>query len=136
MYQFKVPDKILMGDNIVASVENVFNLYGKHALIVTGPNVARSTMIASLERTLDNLARHVNVGIELNIKTSLFLRLGYSYRQMVEMKAADRFNTSGFSFGIGFTVKGFQFCYSRNNYHLSQAPNYISVTTSLDRFFR
>jgi alcohol dehydrogenase class IV len=54
MYQFKVPDKIMMGDNIIASVENVFNLYGKHALIVTGPNVARSTMIASLERTLDN----------------------------------------------------------------------------------
>lgn len=54
MYQFKVPDKIMMGDNIVASVENVFNLYGKHALLVTGPNVARSTMIASLERTLDN----------------------------------------------------------------------------------
>jgi len=54
MYQFKVPDKIMMGDNIVASAENVFNIYGKHALIVTGPNVARSTMIASLERTLDN----------------------------------------------------------------------------------
>lgn len=54
MYQFKVPDKIMMGDNIVASVENVFNLYGKHALIVTGPNIARSTMIASLERTLDS----------------------------------------------------------------------------------
>ena len=54
MFQFKVPDKIMMGDNIVASVENVFNLYGKHALIVTGPNIARSTMIASLERTLDN----------------------------------------------------------------------------------
>lgn len=54
MHQFKVPDKILMGDNIVASVENVFNLYGKKALIVTGPNIVRSTMIASLERTLDN----------------------------------------------------------------------------------
>jgi len=54
MNQFKVPDKILMGDNIVASVENVFNAYGKHALIVTGPNIARSTMIATLERTLDN----------------------------------------------------------------------------------
>ena len=54
MYQFKVPDKILMGDNIVASVQNVFNEYGKHALIVTGPNIARSTMIATLERTLDS----------------------------------------------------------------------------------
>ena len=54
MYQFKVPDKIIMGDNIVASVENVFSAYGKHALIVTGPNIARSTMIATLERTLDS----------------------------------------------------------------------------------
>lgn len=54
MYQFKVPEKIMMGDNIVAQVENVFNVYGSHALIVTGPNIARSTMIASLERTLDN----------------------------------------------------------------------------------
>ena len=53
MVQFKVPDKILMGDNIVATCENVFNAYGKHALIVTGPNIARSTMIATLERTLD-----------------------------------------------------------------------------------
>ena len=103
---------------------------------VVDPFTGEVSGMTDLERTLDNLARHVNVGIELNTKTSLFLRLGYSYRQMVEMKAADRFNTSGFSFGIGFTVKGFQFCYSRNNYHLSQAPNYISVTTSLDRFFR
>ncbi len=54
MVQFKVPDKILMGDNIVATAENVFAPYGKHALIVTGPIVSRSTMTASLERTLDS----------------------------------------------------------------------------------
>ena len=54
MVQFKVPDKIYMGDNIVAAAENIFNQYGKHALIVTGPSIARSTMVATLERTLDN----------------------------------------------------------------------------------
>ena len=86
-------------------------------------------------RTLDNIGRHLAVGVELTIRNSIFLRMGYSYRQMVEMKAADRFNASGFSFGLGITVKGFELCYSRNNYHLSQAPNYISVSTSLDRFF-
>ena len=102
---------------------------------VTDPFTGEVNGMTDMERVFDNLGRHVNVGVEVNIKTSLFLRLGYSYRQMVEMKAADRFNTSGFSFGIGFSVKGFQFCYSRNNYHLSQAPNYISVTTCLDRFF-
>ena len=61
-------------------------------------------------RTLDNIGRHLAVGVELTIRNSIFLRMGYSYRQMVEMKAADRFNTSGFSFGLGITVKGFELC--------------------------
>lgn len=103
---------------------------------ITDPFTGQVSGMTDLERVLDNMGRHLNLGVELCIKSSLFLRLGYSYRQMVEMKAADRFNTSGFSFGIGLTVKGFEFCYSRNNYHLSQAPNFISVTTCLDRFFR
>ncbi len=102
---------------------------------VTDPFTHEVTGKSDVERVLDNLGRHVSVGVEVNIKQSLFLRLGYSYRQMVEMKAADRFNTSGFSFGIGFTVKGFRIAYSRNNYHFSQAPNFISITTDLERFF-
>lgn len=87
-------------------------------------------------RVCDNLGRHVNVGLEADIKSIVFLRLGYSYRQMVEMRAADALNMSGFSFGVGVRVKGFELCYARNNYHLAQAPNFISITTHLDRFFR
>lgn len=95
-----------------------------------------SEKYSALGKVADNLGRHVNFGLEVNIKSSVFLRMGYSYRQMVEMKAADVFNLSGFSFGIGIRVKGFEFCYSRNNYHLSQAPNFISISTNLDRFIR
>ncbi len=102
---------------------------------VTDPFTGEVSGKTDVERVLDNLGRHVKVGVELNIGKSLYLRLGYSYRQMVEMKAADRFNTSGFSFGLGFTVKGFRIAYSRNNYHFAQAPNYISITTDLERFF-
>ena len=54
MYQFTSPDKLLMGDNIVANAVGVFPKLGKHALIVTGPHVGKSTMVATLERTLDN----------------------------------------------------------------------------------
>ena len=43
-----------MGDNIVANAVGVFSMLGSHALIVTGPKVGKSTMVATLERTLDN----------------------------------------------------------------------------------
>ena len=91
MYQFKVPDKIYMGDNIVATVENVFNLYGKHALIVTGPNIARSTMIASLERTLDN--DRVKYNVITNIE-------GEPTTKMIEA-GVDAYKEHGCDFIIG-----------------------------------
>lgn len=84
----------------------------------------------------DKAFRHLGVGVELSIKQNFYATLGYSYRQMVEMKAAETFNLSGFSFGFGVNIKGFKLAYARNNYHLVQAPNFISVTTSLERLFR
>lgn len=103
--------------------------------IITDPFTGTVTQPSDIERFTDNLFRHVGIGIELEIKKVFFARLGYNYRQMKEMKAADVFNLSGFSFGLGLEVKGFKFCYSRNNYHLVQAPNFISITTDLSRFF-
>ena len=90
---------------------------------VTGP-----TAFASFA---DKLFRHFNAGIELNIKKTVFARLGYSYRQMVEMTAADAFNLSGFSVGFGIHGKKFDFAFSRNGYHLSQAANYINLSFRL-----
>ncbi len=90
---------------------------------VTGP-----TAFASFA---DKLFRHLNVGIELNIKQTVFARLGYSYRQMVEMTAADAFNLSGFSVGFGIRAKKFDFSFARNGYHLSQAVNYINISFRL-----
>lgn len=85
---------------------------------------------------LDNLARHVQVGVELSVKKVFYARLGYNYRQMKEVQSFGNFNAGGFSFGFGLHVKGFDFCYSRNNYHYGQAPNFISITTDLNRFFK
>ncbi len=84
----------------------------------------------------DNMGRHLHVGVELNITQSFFARVGYNYRQTKEMKAAETLNVSGFSFGFAFRIKGFEIAYSHNNYHLWQAPNYISISTDLNRFFR
>ena len=91
---------------------------------VSGPTLAA--------RFADKLFRHLNVGIELNIKQSVFARLGYSYRQMVEMTAADVLNLSGFSVGFGIHAKKFDFIFARNGYHLAQAANYINLSFRLN----
>ena len=77
---------------------------------------------------MDNLMRHVLVGVELNIGSAFMARVGYSYRQNAEMRGYDAFNLSGFSFGVGLHIKHFDFAYSRRDYHLAQALNYITLT--------
>ena len=76
----------------------------------------------------DNLMRHVQAGVELNIGKALFVRLGYSYRQSAEMRGLEGLNASGLSFGLGIHTKRFDFAYARRNYHLSQAPDFFTLS--------
>ena len=98
----------------------------------TDPFTGEVSQPSAVASFADKLFRHLNVGIELNIKKSVFARLGYSYRQMVEMTAADAFNLSGFSVGIGIRAKKFDFAFAHNGYHLSQAANYINLSFRLN----
>ncbi len=81
-----------------------------------------------LEGTLDNLLRHTLLGVEISLGRSLFARVGYSYRQNAEMRGVDAFNLSGFSFGVGLRTKRFEFSFAHRDYHLSQAPNYLTLS--------
>lgn len=82
---------------------------------------------------LDKAARHASLGLEIDIKKVFFVRFGYRYRQSVEMSASDRtnINFSGFSYGFGINTKRFEFSFARRNYHLGQAPNYLSISFKL-----
>lgn len=102
----------------------------------TDPFTGEVTKRSGAAKFFDNAGRHVLAGVELNIGKVVFLRFGYNYRQMREMQASSGFNTSGFSYGIGLKIKGFEFSYARNNYHLMQAPNYFTLTTNLERFMK
>lgn len=94
----------------------------------TDPFTGEVTEESWFKGTIDNLMRHTLFGIELNLGTAIFARVGYSYRQAVETVGADAFNMSGFSFGIGLKGKRYEFSYARSNYHLSQAPNYFTLS--------
>ena len=91
------------------------------------PFTGEVTKESWLEGFADNLLRHAQVGVEMNLGKSLFARVGYSYRRSQEMKAVEVLNLSGFSFGIGLRTKRFEFAYARRNYHLGQAPNFFTL---------
>ncbi len=94
----------------------------------TDPFTGEVTKESWFAGMFDNLMRHTLFGVEVNLGTALFARVGYSWRQMAEMRAVDAFNLSGFSFGVGIHTRRFEFSYARHNYHLSQAPNYITLS--------
>ena len=99
-----------------------------HPTSETDPFTGEVTRESWLAGAFDNLMRHTLFGIELNLGQSLFARVGYSYRQTAEVRGVDAFNLSGFSFGVGLRAKRFEFSYARRNYHLSQAPNYLTLS--------
>ena len=99
-----------------------------HPTTVTDPFTGEVTTESWLAGTFDNLMRHTLFGLELNLGKALFARVGYSWRQNAEMQGFDAFNLSGFSFGVGLHRGRFEFSYARRNYHLSQAPNYLTLS--------
>lgn len=94
----------------------------------TDPFTGEVTEEGWLSGVVDNLMRHTLLGVELNLGKAFFARVGYSYRQNAEMRGFDAFNLSGFSFGVGLRTKRFEFSYSRRDYHLVQALNYLTLS--------
>ena len=99
-----------------------------HPTTQTDPFTGEVTGESWIAGTMDNLMRHTLFGVELTVGKALFARMGYSYRQNAEMRGFDAFNLSGFSFGIGLHTRKFDFSYSRRDYHLVQALNYLTIT--------
>lgn len=102
----------------------------------TDPFTGERTDESGLTGFVDNFFRHFDVGVEFCPGNAFKLWLGYSYRQSKEMQAAEITNMSGFSYGVGLRVKRINIGYARNNYHLGQAPNTISVSTNVEQFFK
>lgn len=98
----------------------------------TGEPIAQP-WYSGISNVLDGLARHMALGVEVDFSHAFFFRVGYRYRQMVEMGANDRtsVNLSGFSYGFGLRTKKFEFSFARRNYHLGQAPNYLALAFKL-----
>jgi hypothetical protein len=98
----------------------------------TGQKISRS----NLDKFADNAMRHVILGGEFIPARFLSIRLGYNYMRRSELRLDSRPGIVGFSWGIGLHVSRFNIDYSRANYHIVGARNYVTLSTNLDNWVK
>ncbi len=80
--------------------------------------------------TGDKVLRHFTIATELILSKNFNLRAGYNHLVRQELKLEDTAAGAGFSFGLMFRVKAFEFAYSRGGYHAAGGSN--SFTLAVD----
>ena len=81
----------------------------------------------------DNLMRHIVLGGELYIGKNLVLRMACNYGERQNMMTPTRKGLCGFSYGFGLKIWRLRIDYSRSEMHIFGSPNYITVSTNINR---
>ena len=89
-----------------------------------------------IEKSSDELLRHIVIGGEVTIAKFINVRIGYNYKRRKEMAVSERPSTVGISWGLGVRISKFHISYSRSRYHLQGSPNFITITTNLSDFVK
>jgi len=84
----------------------------------------------------DKIFRHLNAGVELLISRNVNLRAGYNHLVRQELKLEETAGGAGFSFGLMFRIKAFEFSYSRGGYHAAGGSNNFGLTVNTNRFYK
>ncbi len=86
--------------------------------------------------SIDKAMRHLNIGAELLLSKNLNFRFGYNHLVRQELKLEETGGGAGFSFGVMFKIKTFEFAYSRGGYHAAGGSNSFSVTVNTNKLLR
>ena len=83
---------------------------------------------------LNKIFNHFIIGLEFG-KSKFKIRGGYNAKRRQELKNDAFMAFSGFSWGVGLHLYDIEIDYARSTYHIHGSPNYITVSTSLDKIF-
>jgi hypothetical protein len=93
---------------------------------LTGEIIPNSTWVFG-----NQLVRHINLGVEINLGSNFNVQVGYDHRRRKEMIAAGMQGTNGFSVGLGMTFKDLNVRLARNTYHFAGSSTHLSIGINL-----
>lgn len=85
---------------------------------------------------VDKIFRHFVIGAEILLSENLNIRAGYNHLVRKELKLDEASGGAGFSVGMMFRVKAFEFAYSRRFYHVAGGANSFTLASDLGTFIK
>ena len=86
--------------------------------------------------TFDKIFRRITLGTELILSDNLQIRAGYNHMIREELRLEEVSGGSGFSLGLMFRVKAFEFAYTRAFYHVAGGGNYFTLISNFNTLFK
>jgi len=84
---------------------------------------------------LENLMRHMIIGVELIPAKNFYLSAGYNYQRRKELMVESKGGMTGFSWGFGINTSWLNIEFGRATYHLAGASNNISMVFRPDLLY-
>ena len=85
---------------------------------------------------IENLMRHVVLGVELIPHKNFYFCGGYNYQRRRELQVDSKVSTVGFSWGFGINTSWMDIEFGRATYHLAGSSNHISLIVRPDSIYK
>lgn len=96
--------------------------------------IVDSTQLKEKKYTLDKIARHANLGLQIDAGKIFRIDIGYNHQRRQELAYDVRKSLAGFSFGFQLAVKKINFGYSYSVYNISGGQNNLSISFNISEF--
>ncbi|MGA2406285.1 MAG: type IX secretion system protein PorQ [Bacteroidales bacterium] len=85
---------------------------------------------------MENIMRHVILGVELIPHKNFYFSAGYNYQRRRELQVDSKVSTVGFSWGFGINTSMMNIEFGRATYHLAGSSSSISLILEPDLFYK
>ncbi len=117
------------------------NLHDLHQFDIRYPKaetqqqlIIDSSVVKEKKYTFDKLARHANLGLQIDAGKVLRINIGYNHQRRNELAFDIRKSMAGFSFGFQLAIKKIQFGYGYSIYNISGGQSNLSVSFNINEF--
>jgi hypothetical protein len=85
---------------------------------------------------MENVLRHVILGVELIPHKNFYFSAGYNYQRRKELQIESKVSTVGFSWGFGINTSFLNIEFGRATYHLAGSSTNVSLILKTDQFYK
>ncbi len=112
-----------------------YNLY-QADIVYFDPNGNGSNQENEEPGVADKIFRHMVFAAEFVPTKNFNVRIGYNHLMRRELRLEEISGGAGFSFGLMFRVKAFEFAYSKALYHVAGNTNHLTLTSNFERLIK